>query len=136
MTDRIDKLEKAQNLMREACCLIEEALDGTTHEAHADAYLLGHLRDMSSYEPTDRNCSIAHYIENVPGSAYDEEAAGLFSACQQLASDLGGPFSIDDLHEFTGVDCDELREALDWQVEEGCLEVRYTPGTGATYRIA
>jgi hypothetical protein len=42
--DRINNLQEAQDLIREAIDLIESALRGTDSENHADAYLIPQLK--------------------------------------------------------------------------------------------
>jgi len=51
--ERIDLLREAQNKLYETINLIEAALQGTSHERHADAYILGHLNswiDAGGYD--------------------------------------------------------------------------------------
>lgn len=61
---RIKLLEEAQAKLEEAIGLIDEALRGTTHQRHADAYLLGHLRNwMDSGNRFDMG--IQQYIDKL-----------------------------------------------------------------------
>ncbi len=63
--EAIEMLEDAQWKMQEAETLILQALGNTPNEAHAKAYLLGHLSDMASNNPTDRNCSVQYYLDEL-----------------------------------------------------------------------
>ena len=59
--DRIDLLDEAQCKLAEAIELIETALRGTEHEAHAQAYIIGHL---GSWMDSDRyNMGIQQYMD-------------------------------------------------------------------------
>lgn len=70
--ERIELLIEAQQKLSETVALIEEALKGTTHERHADAYIIGHLNnwiDGSGYD-----MGIQQYIDKLQEeSEYDEE---------------------------------------------------------------
>lgn len=62
--ERIKLLEEAQAKLEESIGLIDEALRGTTHQRHADAYLLGHLRNwMDSGNRFDMG--IQQYIDKL-----------------------------------------------------------------------
>lgn len=62
--ERIKLLEEAQAKLEEAIGLIDKALRGTTHQRHADAYLLGHLRNwMDSGNRFDMG--IQQYIDKL-----------------------------------------------------------------------
>lgn len=43
--ERIELLQEAQGKLNEVVGLIEQALKGTTHERHAETYLIGHLNN-------------------------------------------------------------------------------------------
>jgi hypothetical protein len=70
--ERIELLIEAQQKLSETVALIEEALKGTSHERHADAYIIGHLNnwiDGSGYD-----MGIQQYIDKLQEeSEYDEE---------------------------------------------------------------
>lgn len=70
--ERIKLLIEAQQKLSETVALIEEALKGTSHERHADAYIIGHLNnwiDGSGYD-----MGIQQYIDKLQEeSEYDEE---------------------------------------------------------------
>ena len=59
--DRIDLLDEAQCKLAEAMECIAAALKGTEYEAHAQAYILGHLE---SWMDSDRyNMGIQQYMD-------------------------------------------------------------------------
>lgn len=70
--ERIELLIEAQQKLSETVALIEEALKGTSHERHADAYIIGHLNnwiDGSGYD-----MGIQQYIDKLQEeSEYEEE---------------------------------------------------------------
>ena len=70
--ERIELLIEAQQKLSETVALIEEALKGTSHERHANAYIIGHLNnwiDGSGYD-----MGIQQYIDKLQEeSEYDEE---------------------------------------------------------------
>lgn len=66
--NRIQLLEDAQDLMIEAVKMIEDALQGTEHEAHADAYIISHLNNWINSHGYDMG--VEQYIEEI---AKDEE---------------------------------------------------------------
>jgi hypothetical protein len=43
--ERIEILEEAQAKLEEAIGLIEEALKGSSHQRHAETYIIGHLNN-------------------------------------------------------------------------------------------
>ena len=60
--ERIEQLEHAQDMISQAIYLIEDALYGTTHEAHAKAYIVPHLRTWIG-EGNPHDTSIPDYID-------------------------------------------------------------------------
>jgi hypothetical protein len=70
--ERIELLMEAQQKLSETVDLIEQALKGTSHERHADAYIIGHLNnwiDGSGYD-----MGIQQYMDKLQEeSEYEEE---------------------------------------------------------------
>lgn len=61
--DRIEALHDAEHQLNLAIDNIKVALRGTSHEGHANAYIVGHL---TSWLDSDRfNMGIAQYIEKL-----------------------------------------------------------------------
>ena len=71
--ERIELLQEAQGKLTEAVDLIEQALKGTTHERHAQTYLIGHLNNwIDSGNRFDMG--IQQYIDKIAEEGeYDEE---------------------------------------------------------------
>ena len=46
--EKLEMLEEAQNKMYDVIDLIEEAIQGSKHQANTEAYLLDHLKIMTS----------------------------------------------------------------------------------------
>lgn len=62
--ERIDLLTDAKNDIGEAIEKIKMALQGTNHEAHADAYIIPHLQIwIDSVAYMSKDCGIEQYIE-------------------------------------------------------------------------
>ena len=61
--ERIHLLEEAQIYLSEAISLIEEALQDTEHERHADAYIIAHLNNWVDAQGYDTG--IQQYIEQI-----------------------------------------------------------------------
>jgi len=66
--ERIELLKEAQHLISQSLQLIEDALQGTEHEAHADAYIIPHLNNWINSHGYDTG--LEQYIEEI---AKDEE---------------------------------------------------------------
>ena len=69
--ERVDLLMEAQDKLSQAISLIEEGLKGTSHERHADAYIIGHLRswiDASGYD-----MGIQQYIDRLYSEDEEED---------------------------------------------------------------
>lgn len=66
LADRIEMLEEAQFQLKEAITMIMDALHGTDEEAHAEAYIIPHLK--SWLYKGHFNTSIEDYIENLKNS--------------------------------------------------------------------
>jgi hypothetical protein len=60
--ERIDLLDDAQCKLSEAIELIETALKGTEYEAHASAYILGHLENWVDSD-NSYNMGIQQYMD-------------------------------------------------------------------------
>ena len=77
--ERVELLMEAPGKLNEAIALIEQGLMGTSHQRHAETYLLGHLRNwMDSGNRFDMG--IQQYIdklqeeeEEYDGEEYEEE---------------------------------------------------------------
>ena len=71
--ERINLLVEAQDKLSQAISLIEEGLRGTSHERHADAYIIGHLR--SWIDAYGYDMGIQQYIDRLEkeGEEEDEE---------------------------------------------------------------
>lgn len=64
ISERIESLEQAEALIEEAIYLIENAVSGTSEEAHARSYIIPHLKTwIGQGNPYDT--SIPDYIENL-----------------------------------------------------------------------
>jgi len=62
--ERITELSEAMDMIADACGLIENALEGSEHEAHAQAYILPQLRTwIDSNNGIDWGCR--QYIEQL-----------------------------------------------------------------------
>ena len=62
--ERITELSEAMDMIADACGLIEDALEGSEHEAHAQAYILPQLRTwIDSGNGFDWGCR--QYIEEL-----------------------------------------------------------------------
>jgi len=62
--ERITELSEAMDMIADACGLIEDALEGSEHEAHARAYILPQLRTwIDSDNGIDWGCR--QYIEQL-----------------------------------------------------------------------
>lgn len=61
--DRIELLIEAQNHLADAIELIADALQGTEHEAHADAYILTHLQNWIHSRGYDMG--VEQYIKEI-----------------------------------------------------------------------
>ena len=62
--ERIAELSEAMDMIADACGLIENALQGSEHEAHANAYILPQLRTwIDSGNRFDTGCR--QYIEQL-----------------------------------------------------------------------
>ena len=71
LEERKELLFEAQEQLNSAIANIETALRGTGHEHHADAYILGHLRnwvDASGYD-----MGVQQYIDKLEEEEYEEE---------------------------------------------------------------
>ncbi len=69
--ERIIKLEDAQEHIQSAITLIEQALKNTQHETHANAYIIGHLKnwiDSSRYDS-----GIAQYIDDLISDEFEDQ---------------------------------------------------------------
>ena len=71
--ERIELLVEAQDKLSQAISLIKEGLRGTSHAAHADAYIIGHLRNWVDAYGYDMG--IQQYIDRLEkeGDEEDEE---------------------------------------------------------------
>jgi hypothetical protein len=74
MEERIELLTEAQEKLEEAIALVEQGLMGTSHQRHAEAYILGHLRNW--VDSSNRfDMGIQQYIDKLQeeGEYEDEE---------------------------------------------------------------
>lgn len=62
-TDRIEMLKDAIDHLSSAIQLIADALQGTEHEAHADAYILTHLQNWIHSHGYDMG--VEEYIKEI-----------------------------------------------------------------------
>ena len=74
---RIQLLEQAGDLIAEAISKIEEALDGTSEEAHARAYIIPHLSTWIG-NGNSYNVDVYKYAESlrrggIEGEEYEDE---------------------------------------------------------------
>lgn len=70
--ERIELLQEAQEKLNEVIGLVQEGLKGTSHERHAEAYLLGHLRNwLDSGNRFDMG--IQQYIDKIEEEGDEEE---------------------------------------------------------------
>jgi hypothetical protein len=104
-------LEEAQEMIREAAEMIRCALEGTQYENHADAYLLGHLEDMASDNPTDRNCSIVYYTEMIGKGG--ELADEIMSEMQFQSVNGDFWFTIEDIETELGCTEEEVNAVIE-----------------------
>jgi hypothetical protein len=70
--ERKDTLHEAMDQLNQAIDNIQYALRGTSHERHADAYILGHLRNWIDSD-NSFNMGIVQYIESLDKEEGDEE---------------------------------------------------------------
>lgn len=61
--ERIEMLREAQEHLSEAIDQIARALQATSHEAHAEAYIIAHLNNWIDSEGYDHG--IEQYIEEI-----------------------------------------------------------------------
>lgn len=61
--ERINRLQEAQIYLSEAISLIEEALQDTEHDRHADAYIIAHLNNWIDAQGYDTG--IQQYIDQI-----------------------------------------------------------------------
>ncbi len=69
--ERINLLVEAQDKLSQAISLIEEGLRGTSHERHADAYIVGHLR--SWIDAYGYDMGIQQYIDRLEKEEDEED---------------------------------------------------------------
>ena len=69
--ERIELLVEAQDKLSQAINLIEEGLRGTSHENHADAYIIGHLR--SWIDAYGYDMGIQQYIDRLNEDEEEDE---------------------------------------------------------------
>jgi len=69
---RIASLEEAKDMLGQVVEIISYALKGTTHERHAEAYILSHLNDW--IDDSGYNMGIQQYIDALIGGDDDEES--------------------------------------------------------------
>ena len=69
--ERINLLVEAQENLSRAISLIEEGLRGTSHERHADAYIIGHLR--SWIDAYGYDMGIQQYIDRLDEDEDEED---------------------------------------------------------------
>ena len=69
--ERIELLVEAQDKLSQAISLIEEGLRGTSHERHADAYIIGHLR--SWIDAYGYDMGIQQYIDRLEKEEEEDE---------------------------------------------------------------
>jgi hypothetical protein len=69
---RIASLEEAKDMLGQVVEIISYALKGTTHERHADAYILSHLNDW--IDDSGYNMGIQQYIDALMSGDDDEES--------------------------------------------------------------
>jgi hypothetical protein len=71
--ERVELLTEAQEKLNEAIALIEQGLIGTSHQRHAETYILGHLRNwIDSGNRFDMG--IQQYIDKLQEEGdYEEE---------------------------------------------------------------
>jgi hypothetical protein len=69
--ERIELLVEAQDKLSQAINLIEEGLRGTSHERHADAYIIGHLR--SWIDAYGYDMGIQQYIDRLDEEDEEED---------------------------------------------------------------
>ena len=62
---RIHSLEEASELLGAAIELIQDAVDGTEHEASAEAYIISHLQNWMDGRHNPYDESIAKLIEAI-----------------------------------------------------------------------
>jgi hypothetical protein len=70
--ERKDTLHEAMDQLNQAMDNIQYALRGTSHERHADAYILGHLRNWIDSD-NSFNMGIVQYIESLDKEEGDDE---------------------------------------------------------------
>jgi hypothetical protein len=71
LEERKELLFEAQEQLNLAIANIETALRGTSHEHHADAYILGHLRNWVCAWGYDMG--VQQYIDKLEEEEYEEE---------------------------------------------------------------
>lgn len=70
--ERIELLQEAQDKLGEVIEMVDQALKGTTHQRHAETYLLGHLNNwMDSGNRFDMG--IQQYIDKLQEEGEYEE---------------------------------------------------------------
>ena len=69
--ERIKLLVEAQERLNESIDLIKIALQGTSYERQADAYILGHLRNW--VDAFGYDVGIQQYINNIEDEDEDED---------------------------------------------------------------
>ena len=69
---RLAALEEAKDMLGQVVEIISYALKGTTHQRHAEAYILSHLNDW--IDDSGYNMGIQQYIDALIGGDDDEES--------------------------------------------------------------
>jgi len=69
---RVAALEEAKDMLGQVVEIISYALKGTTHQRHAEAYILPHLNDW--IDDSGYNMGIQQYIDALIGGDDDEES--------------------------------------------------------------
>jgi len=68
LQERIDTLKVAQHKLGEVVDLIESALRDTSHETHANSYIIPHLREWINCDTF--NYGIQQYIDELENDEY------------------------------------------------------------------
>jgi hypothetical protein len=72
LRSRLAALEEAKDMLGQVVEIISYALKGTTHQRHAEAYILPHLNDW--IDDSGYNMGIQQYIDALIGGDDDEES--------------------------------------------------------------
>jgi len=72
LRSRLAALEEAKDMLGQVVEIISYALKGTTHQRHAEAYILSHLNDW--IDDSGYNMGIQQYIDALIGGDDDEES--------------------------------------------------------------